>query len=593
MNANLYITGIRIFGVAALLSVTFQTYAQEDKKDKNLNREMTLEREYDPSVQDASKVNSLPTIKEPQIKKTPIDYANFTLPVEPGKEIGILSSGKIMTDMSYNKRRGYFNFAGGTYLNLNGDLGYHILSTDKDQLNFSFGHRSTNGKIKLLIPDDYSTGTEDIKNKAKLNDNLGIIDYKHEFDNLSFKLGAQYGYSAFNYYGYYLGLGQDNTLNKNQVNQQIFFDLGFASKEKTSFNYLIDLAFRNFSHKYGMSPDKDGVKENAFGGKLGLNTELDSDKKVGIDALIDYFSYSVPKEDELSFEGFNNHAEITLTPYFAMLGENWNLKLGVNAMFITGDNNKVFVSPHVTADVEVADATVLYGNFLGSIHANSMYDISLENRYADPTKGIMPSRTWLDGTIGIKSGVVPGFWFDIFAGYKITDNEHFFIPYYGSGWGNVGDVKYLDSKVLRLGASFKYSYQQLIDITLKGVYNSWDVSDTNKDNLTQGKDGNDYKAYNKPKLEMEAGLTIKPIDKLAIALNYYLGSGRYTTFDINKVENIKMDNINELNLTGSYTFNDTFGAYLKFNNVLCQKYDLFPGYTAQGFNAMVGVNINF
>ena len=85
---------------------------------------MTLEREYDPTVQDASKVNTLPVIKEPEVKKKmPIDYANFTIAADPAKEISLLPSGNIMTDIQYNKRRGYFNFGGGTYLNLNGDLG--------------------------------------------------------------------------------------------------------------------------------------------------------------------------------------------------------------------------------------------------------------------------------------------------------------------------------------------------------------------------------------------------------------------------------------------------------------------------------------
>ena len=39
--------------------------------------------------------------------------------------------------------------------------------------------------------------------------------------------------------------------------------------------------------------------------------------------------------------------------------------------------------------------------------------------------------------------------------------------------------------------------------------------------------------------------------------------------------------------------NDTFGVYAKLGNILCQKYELYYGYPMQGFNAMIGVNINF
>ena len=175
------IYNVKALCVVALLGSAAAASAQEDvTKEKNLNREMTLEREYDPSVQDASKVNTLPVVKEPEVRKIPIDYSNYTIAADPQKEISLLPSGNIMTQMDYNKRRGYFNFGMGTRMNINGDLGYHILSTEKDQLNLWYSHRSTNGK-----PKDYDV-------KAKINDNLGGINYKHAFEKTIFSIGAKY-----------------------------------------------------------------------------------------------------------------------------------------------------------------------------------------------------------------------------------------------------------------------------------------------------------------------------------------------------------------------------------------------------------------
>ena len=49
------IYNIKALCVMALLGSVATVSAQEDKtKEKDLNREMTLEREYDPTVQDAS-----------------------------------------------------------------------------------------------------------------------------------------------------------------------------------------------------------------------------------------------------------------------------------------------------------------------------------------------------------------------------------------------------------------------------------------------------------------------------------------------------------------------------------------------------------
>jgi outer membrane cobalamin receptor len=54
-----------------------------------------------------------------------------------------------------------------------------------------------------------------------------------------------------------------------------------------------------------------------------------------------------------------------------------------------------------------------------------------------------------------------------------------------------------------------------------------------------------------------------------------------------------MGNLNDLNLTAAWNFNDTFGVYAKLNNLLFQKQELWAGYPVQGFNAMAGININF
>ena len=108
-------------------------------------------------------------------------------------------------------------------------MGYHILSTEKDKLNIWYSHRSTNGKVKYIQMDDE-------KVKAKLNDNLGGINFKHVFDKTIFSIGAKYGYSAFNYYGLPIDVTSSATnsdlLNRadretNQVNQTIAANIGF------------------------------------------------------------------------------------------------------------------------------------------------------------------------------------------------------------------------------------------------------------------------------------------------------------------------------------------------------------------------------
>ena len=261
-------------------------------------------------------------------------------------------------------------------------------------------------------------------------------------------------------------------------------------------------------------------------------------------------------------------------------------------MFFSGEYKKAMVSPNISADVEVADKTVLYLNANGKLQSNSMYDLFRTNRYSSPISRITPSRNWLDGILGIKSGVAPGFWFDVFGGYKITNNNYFFVPVFNNendAFGNFSvPLNNVNTNQLFIGANLKYSYQQLFEISLKGVYNNWDAKlNDNWENEADKK----IKAFGMPEMEITAGVTVRPLKNLSASLDYYLATGRETCVSLG--QDLKMDNINELNLTGAYNFNDTFGLYLKLNNVLFQKYELYYGYPLQKFSAMIGVNINF
>lgn len=455
----------KVLCVAVLLGSAVTVSAQEDETKKKLDREMTLEREYAPTVQDANKVNTLPAIKEPQVTKRAISYSPFTLATDPEKQISLLPSGNIMTQMDYNKRRGYLNVAAGMHLNINGDFGYHILSTEKDKLNVFLSHRSTNGNIDYIQIEDQV--------KAKLNDNTGGINYAHTFDKAILNLGGKYNYSGFNYYGLPINnmssLPVEDLLAKadretNQVNQTIQAKIGIEAKEDAAFFYLIDLDYINFSHKYGLSKELDGPTEHTLDAKFDFSAFFNGNQRVGVGGQVEYFAYNLPTYPAgVPNCAFANHAEVTLSPYYKIAGENWNVKLGANVMFVTGEDNSFTASPNIAADVEVADKTVLYLKADGRLYSNSAYETSLVNRYFNPTEEIAPTREWLNGQVGLKCGAAPGFWFDVFAGYKIRSSDALFVPSFTFNEGEFGNysnaLSGIDTKAFFAGANLKYSYQ--------------------------------------------------------------------------------------------------------------------------------------
>ena len=183
--------------IASILFYGFSLtgFSQETKNKEereNMNREMTIEREYDPIVQDATKVTTFPAIREMNIIRRPINYSDYVTSMLPAKEVNLLPPGKLKTDVLHTKNNGYLHFGGGTLWNLTGDAGYHILNTERDHLGVHYSHRSTNGSVKF--EDDVLK-----PRKAKFNDNFAGLDYRHLFDKATLSVGGHFGYSAFNY----------------------------------------------------------------------------------------------------------------------------------------------------------------------------------------------------------------------------------------------------------------------------------------------------------------------------------------------------------------------------------------------------------
>jgi hypothetical protein len=379
-----------------------------------------------------------------------------------------------------------------------------------------------------------------------------------------------------------------------QVSRQLTLNAGVASNGAKHVGYALDFDYTRFSYKYAWDNSMEGIAEHSAGAAIKLYTAWRADMQLGVSARFDYFFYTLPK---LSTATFDNHIEGTLTPYYQMEGDFWNLKLGVNIMFVTpeGENStKMFASPNAGIDIRMGDKSIVYFNAGGNIHSNSAFQLSRENRYIDPYTGVTSSRTWLDVTAGVKSGILPGFWFNLFGEYKITDNDYFFIPYLTQeGFGNLSRVLPLDSKLLKGGLELNYAYRKLFELTLKGTYNHWNEE---KDDVDDRIATNDFqlipkmKPYGRPSTELLASVNIHPVKKLSLAIEYYLASGRRTLLYNN---NRDMKDINELNLTASYTFNDTFGAYLKMKNLLFKPYQVLYGYPLQGFSIMGGVSIHF
>lgn len=585
----------------------------QEKKDK-IDREMVIEKEYTPMVRDASKINVLPEIEPPAVKKNAIHYSDWSVPVNPGNRLELLPAADFDTQHTFSKKRGYANLGLGNYLNIGGDVGYRFIDKEKDLFGAWFQHNSTNGHVK------YTDGS----GKAKLmqNDNLFQLYYRHHFSKVSLDLDGDYRYNMFNYYGKeiltdipatdvltnepavlpYSDLFPKSGLPdfaKNQVVQQYGFRAGIVSRPGDQpLDYSASVAYRGYQSRLGRFYGESGGKEHHIDTRFGMSSKFREIYRIGLSAQMDNLIYQNTR--------VSDYTMISLNPYFDINREKMKLRLGLMANLTFNQGPVVRFAPDIHFDWEFARSFFLFADLDGGKRLNTFANLSMEDIYLNPSERPVDSYCPVDATVGVRSNYFSGFSFELFGGFKSVDDELFNVRMLeGIAFENVTrnyveDFAY-DVYRWNVGAMLKYKYNDRFNAGLKFENNSWHL-----------RDGGESIQLNKPRWEVRLDAAYKINKQISVKLDYYLATGReyLNISDISNpqgmveagdprysfstvTESGKLKNIHALNAGATYQFNETFHLFLNLNNILAQRYDIWYGMPAQGFNFMLGAGVKF
>ncbi len=568
----------KIYIAMAALALSAGLFAQT--QDSLLRRQLEMERDFNPTLLDADKINSLPALREPVVQKANTNYSTWAGRMTPPLEIALPRPADIMTDIPYSLKKGYLSFHAGNYANIDGAFGYRLVDQPKHNLAFTFLHNSTNGDINYLQEDSNPAG-----NTAYFMDNLGKLAYKHDADALLLDMHLSYLHSAFNYYGN--SFGQDRYFDNEKQRLGVFnAHLGLSSKESDRLNYRGSLDFSNFSTQFGYDLNGEPIKGNQLNVAAGFDKPFrDINTKVGVDGSLFTTTYS---------NNFDNYFLINAAPYMLFGGLNRSARLGVDVLFQDADKIRVRVVPNVKLHLGLTDKTSLYANIHGGFQHNTFLDMMSESRYFLYDASVKPAFSLVDIDGGVKIGEADGFRIDLFGGFRKTDDAHFLIHHgqevtQGDVPGNFREVLYPvygDLTHSHIGGLIQSNIWSPLDLSLRLKKNFYDVK-----NMTMGDvDVSDPKAYNQPGFEVDVRASLDIMQGLKFTLNYYFAGDRWSNYQGIEQE---MDAINDLNLGGVYEISDAFSLSLRVNNLLSQKQDIWYGHPAQGLNASGGFSFKF
>ena len=545
-------------------------YAQTAAKDTTLQRMLILEKEYTPTIEEASKINTLPEIREPQVPQATIEFSNFSTPASFSPEASQVEVKKFFSDLGSSKKRGYLRAGVSTFVDIDGDAGYQILNSETDDLSVWYTHRSSFGDVKSLQTDENL--------KMKLNDNTGALRYSHNFGSSKLFADAKYTYSGFNYFG-----GGTEGENLNQINNIFDANLGLHLKNTLPLDIFLKANFTHFDQEKSLTPDVKGIKENILKLDFDVNKDFDDNKWIGIGGYLRVNSYSIPLDTS------KNYGVLALNPYFKTEGDNWKIRLGASSYLLFNQSKKIFFTPDIEFLFRPLDNALLYFSATGEIEDNNNKNLFYGNRYIAPGTKVEDSYTWLNATAGFRITLSGVFDMDFYAGYRITEQEHFYDMSSIKLPRVLPDDFYRDyhTKVFKLGTILKYQYSKIFDMRLKATYYNWNVDKT----------GTKYEileAWHKPTFEsgLTAGFQFQTIP-LRADLTYHLETGR-KMHDFDSANSVFiMKSINDVSLMGTYTFNESFSVFARADNLFNQRYDIWYGYPAQGLRLMGGLSVKF
>ena len=594
-------------------------YAQDNK---NLSKEITLEKDVAPLEKKAVKKNELPKVKKPTVtgKKTQLGYSDLTSPIEVPTSIPTLLPYGYRTAHNFSDKRGYLDVGGGTQGNFRVDFGYRLINEEREKLGLWLNHNSTwNSKnpSKMITLDEN-------RNRQKYNDNVFAVDYSRDLGKGTLMLGAKAHVDIYNLYGGW---------NKFEVSQntagvlpgemsimtpaydwssekQTFFDFNLNAGWKSQFMLRDNPLKYNVGLQYGHAAYdksfntlyKHGAHDNWGILTLGGSYELTELTTAALNIRGEYLRRGTKAKSGSDLDLFDEVGMITLSPTYTIRGDMFKLQLGLNAHISFSDGAAFRLSPNVRANLSLVDGFSVFANVLGGKNLGYRVPTHFYNyRYDLPLLMYGSIYTPLEAEGGIKVGPFQGLSAKVSLGYAIVKKQPGILyrtdyPSQALMLGMMSTYMVLDSRGYYLNAEVNYKYRSLIEASASVKYAPHDNELFEADNH-----------YNGYKLGVDRASTVANIDlkvtpwrPLTINAGLEYRGGRMALFgdkwdaDGDRLyEFVKMKDAVNLKAGANYRLNSSVNLWLQAHNLLNRRYDILYGMGAQRIGFMVGAGFTF
>ncbi len=414
----------------------------------------------------------------------------------------------------------------------------------------------------------YGKGSVDDKNSASAATQIDLFGKSF---NRSVAAGGflTYGNQTNYFYGYTPKLETQRDTIKQSYN---IVSLGgdISNSKPSNFSYLLKGGFSYLTDNY-----------KAAESEVALNFISDykfSESKKAI-LIADYFL--IAREDVKIDASPRNLLRIKPAYQFSPV-ENLSLTLGVNTAYendTLGANKSLHIFPNLKAYYTLSKSVTAYAALTGDIDKVNLHSLSRENRWVNSNINIFNTNRSIEflgglkGKLGRKVGFETGFSAANLKGLyfyqnSLLDRSKFEVIY------DAGNTKRLN-----VFAQLEFAQAESFRLALRG-----DIFNYSTDKIAE--------ALHRPTYRFVFNSSYNVYEKLLFNLDF-IGQGGMKAFDQSLATTITIKPALDLNFKTNYFLSKQVSIFLKLNNILANKYEVYLNYPVRGFQAMGGITWTF
>ena len=546
-----------------LAAIPFAGVAQNDTK--TLNKQVEVTRSYEPTINDASKLNIMPKITDTLSLAPTFKYSIFSKPLESYFPVKPIVAAKLVDEPKPELYNFFIKGGIGNYSSTLLDIYYNSPRNEEYSYGAYFSHRASVGKLALekgpKVPTNNSKNELALFGKKMYSTAIlsGGISYKRN-KNLFYGIdSAQMAKPNF----------QFNKDSLTQYFNNVKADLNLRSfyLDSTHINYKAYLAYEFYN-------DKSNFAENhlSLGGEVFKYIQRDY-LGAGLGIL------RVGKSGD--FDTVSNTV-VTISPMLRKYGSFYTASIGVNFVNDSwGNNGKSYFFPvgHLTLDA-AGTFFVPYVKVAGYLEVNSYKKITSENPFVMPGLYVENTAHKMVLTGGIKGNVSSSVSYNVWGGYELIDHQFFFKNVKGSkSYYNNFTVAYDNLAKTSFGGEIALAIKEFFEVGARAQVYSYKLD-------------KEEKAWGMPAFESSLEATYRHNEKWKFTTSIFTVGERYAA-PLAGLKPIKLKSFVDVNLGCEYQITKKLHAFMNLNNLFNSSNDTFYHYKSYGINGMIGASYSF